>query len=351
MSCRRADEIDLARYLVEPTSEDFDELRRHWPTCVTCARVVLEASGWEDSLRSETAGRIAHPLEEMLLLWADDAPTLDHDARSQVARHVSDCPTCADEVRALRSIDAARRAGGFPTRWLRSRAANRSGALLAAALVALALAGSLLLWRTPNPVDVAALGAAGVLPSYVAPSGASAGMRRSSSAVRGATDAPHLVALAPDHVGRTGSAEPTLFFHLDRRAEAPIEITISDPAETEPLVGLTLAPPRAAGIHAVDLGRRGVKLRPGVPYQWSVALAPDAEHGAGDVVASAVIERVVAQEAKDADALAQAGLFYDALAAVTGEIAAHPDDPHRRARRAALLDQVGLGAIADADRR
>ena len=100
------------------------------------------------------------------------------------------------------------------------------------------------------------------------------------------------------------------------------------------------------------LAGRGVALQPGVVHRWSVSLIRDAEHRAGDVVASGAIERVTAAvEAASTDALAQAGLFYDALAAASDEVAAHPGDPQRRARRGALLEQVGLEQAAAFDRR
>ena len=202
----------------------------------------------------------------------------------------------------------------------------------------------------PRPVQVAALDP-DRLPSYAAPAGASGGWRHAPSAVRSAGDAARLMVLAPDHVGRTGRAAPTLYFHVDRRVEAPIEVTITEPDAIEPIAEFSVAPPTGAGIHAIDLAKRGVTLQPGVTYQWSVSLVLDAEHRAGDVVSSAAIERVAATASQNADALAEAGLFYDALAAVGAEIAADPADARRRARRDALLEQVGLGGIAASDRR
>jgi len=203
----------------------------------------------------------------------------------------------------------------------------------------------------PEPIVVAALDPS-QLPHYTPPIGAASGMRRVDGAVRGGSDAPTVLVLAPDHVGRTASASPTLYFFLSERVDAPIEVSVVDPNAVEPVAELTFAPPRAAGIHAVSLGDRGVSLKPGVVYRWSAALVRDAESRSGDVVASGAIERAGgAPKPANADTLAQAGFFYDALAALSGEIAAHPGDARYRARRAALLEAVGLTKVAAFDRR
>jgi regulator of sirC expression with transglutaminase-like and TPR domain len=47
--------------------------------------------------------------------------------------------------------------------------------------------------------------------------------------------------------------------------------------------------------------------------------------------------------------LAEAGHWYDAIALLSEQIEANPQDPNPRAQRAALLQQVGLQQIADYD--
>jgi hypothetical protein len=48
---------------------------------------------------------------------------------------------------------------------------------------------------------------------------------------------------------------------------------------------------------------------------------------------------------------AQHGVWYDAIAALSSQIDATPEDPTLREQRAALLDQVGLSEVAAYDRR
>jgi len=47
---------------------------------------------------------------------------------------------------------------------------------------------------------------------------------------------------------------------------------------------------------------------------------------------------------------AEAGLWYDAIDALSRLIELHPDDAELHAQRAALLDQVGLPAVASYDK-
>lgn len=457
MSCRFGSETDLAAYLLDPTDPEFAAFRDHWPSCPGCSREVARLARMEMLLRSaapENAGR--HPAEEQLLLFEESPGRLDPVQRKEIARHLTTCRTCSDELHALRSFEvvgsiesAARPAAAYAAR----RTWRSRPVLAAAAGIALTLAG-LSVWllqsmrtpestppavaqrveipvivqseptrepaappvpsavetpptlappervaeapltavarkpvqqtpapaqpeppaatrakptheiaakepapapappaETPAPIVVAALDPAS-LPAYLPPAGAASGQRRFDGVVRGATNVATLLALAPDHVGRTAQAAPTLFFFVDRRSDAAMELSLVDPNTIEPLVEVHLAPPIAAGIHAVRLAGRGVALQPGVAYRWSVSLIRDAEHRAGDVVASGAIERVAAAvKPANTNELAKAGLFYDALAAVSDEVAAHPDDPQRRARRVALLEQVGLAQAAAFDRR
>jgi hypothetical protein len=49
-------------------------------------------------------------------------------------------------------------------------------------------------------------------------------------------------------------------------------------------------------------------------------------------------------------ALANAGLWYDAIHALSSQIAAQPGNAELRAQRAALAEQAGLGTVAEFDR-
>jgi Domain of Unknown Function (DUF928) len=167
--------------------------------------------------------------------------------------------------------------------------------------------------------------------------------------------------LAPEHPGRTLSGQPRLYWFLSDRVDIPIEVTLVDKHSSDPLLALTISPPVERGIHALDLERQGVRLESDVRYEWFVALVPDPDQRSRDIVAGAEIERVtppagladkLAAAGRDGGPVvyAQAGIWYDAMDAVSMQIARRPADPVYREHRAALLDQVGLEHVAAYDR-
>ena len=112
----------------------------------------------------------------------------------------------------------------------------------------------------------------------------------------------------------------------------------------------------AAGIQAIRLSDLRVQLQPGTTYVWSVSLVVNPNMPSQNLVASATIVRAALDPSVDAAArgapprkraaiLAQAGFWYDALAAAVE--AANTD---RHAALDALLEQVGLRDAAAADR-
>lgn len=165
---------------------------------------------------------------------------------------------------------------------------------------------------------------------------------------------PSVAVLAPDHLAFTVSERPTLFWYLSAPTQARIEIVVVDPRWPGPLVEAVVAGERA-GVQAFDLARHGVRLEPGVAYEWSVAVVADTAQRSRDVVAGGVVQRVEpsaelrgrladTDAQRRAGALAAAGIWYDALAALSG-------DPGLRATRAGLLDQAGLADVAAFERR
>jgi hypothetical protein len=112
-----------------------------------------------------------------------------------------------------------------------------------------------------------------------------------------------------------------------------------------------------AGIQALRLADHGVRLKPQVEYQWSVALVKDPEQRSTDVVSSGTIRYVKPSaalektlEQTDASALAAAlageGYWYDALKTLSESIDAQPGNPSLREQRASLLEQVALPEVA-----
>jgi len=211
--------------------------------------------------------------------------------------------------------------------------------------------------RQPQP-SPAATSEAG--PRYVpsklgAPGGRVGGGTRGPASGR---DIFVLSVLAPDHTGLTVREQPCLFWFISAQTTLPVEVTIVDPNAVAPLLQTRIASSVDRGVHRVSLAEHGVRLAPGVAYQWSVAVVTDDDRRAHDILASGTIERVKAEQALvsklsgagEADKVgvyAEAGIWYDALETVSDLIDRSPQDPIPRRFRAALLAQVGLPEVTE----
>ena len=167
-----------------------------------------------------------------------------------------------------------------------------------------------------------------------------------------------LTVLAPDHSALTVSEQPSLFWFISSTTSLPIEVTVMDLRTTQPVLETRLTPPAAPGVQRIRLADHAVRLEPGVPYRWFVTIVPNSDRRSRDILAGGAIERVVspeglaaklAQARKDetASLYAEAGVWYDALAAISDLIDGAPNDAVLRKQRATLLAQVGLPAVGD----
>lgn len=182
--------------------------------------------------------------------------------------------------------------------------------------------------------------------------------RRVGGATRGGGDKDLVLnVLAPEQTGLTEQAQPTLYWYVSKPATMAIELTlIADSAET-PVLARNVSVTQA-GVQSVDLAQLGITLRQDTDYEWFVSVVPDSGRRSKDLTSGGVIRRVavdpaVQSRAAAAGALgaprvyAEAGLWYDAIAALSQLIAQHPADAGLRAQRASLLGQVGLSNVAD----
>ncbi len=200
-------------------------------------------------------------------------------------------------------------------------------------------------------------------PGFVPPMrGSPAG--RVGAGGRGVADGsiPIVAALVPDHVARTLSEQPSLFWYIDMAPEPGTRLILAlrDEDSTKPILEIILKLEKP-GVQRIPLSAYGVKLEPGIEYEWSVALVLDPERRSSDIIASGWLSRlseapagferrIQAAEAQErVTVYAEAGLWYDALAAISDLIDQNPDDASLRAIRAALLRQVGFQDVAKAE--
>jgi hypothetical protein len=182
------------------------------------------------------------------------------------------------------------------------------------------------------------------------------GASRSAAATAMALDV-----LAPNQTGYTTHASPTIYWYVSETINKPVEVTITGTRledAVKPLLEVTLQPPISKGIHALRLEDHGVSLKPDTEYQYFVAVVNNYNQRADDVIAGGSIKRVStsadvqaklkqASPVQAAAVYAESGIWYDAIDALSKEIAANPA---LRAQRAALLEQVGLNDVAAFDR-
>jgi hypothetical protein len=182
---------------------------------------------------------------------------------------------------------------------------------------------------------------------------------RTTAVVRstGAASPTAIVALGPEHVGATAERQPTLYWFLESRSDAPVVITLIEDDALDPLLLKTLDPPIDAGLHALSLSEQGVNLAEGVTTTWYAAIRPDPDAPDADVVANAAVrwqplaparreELRTADPAQRAHLLASWGYWYDAFETLSAWIQDEPQVPVLRAHRRALLEQAGLPEVA-----
>jgi len=208
-----------------------------------------------------------------------------------------------------------------------------------------------------NKAGAPGSGQAGLQPSGLvyrpplrgAPGGRVGGGSRGGGAVS-------VTALVPEGRALTSLEQPSLSWYLSSSTPAPVEVTISDDRAVKPLLEVRLPQPVQPGVQRIRLSDYGVKLEPGIQYKWFVTVVVDSARRSRDVLAGGTIERVEASpelSARLAGArpetlpmiYAEAGLWYDALGAITDLLDQTPNDPIAREGRAQLLSQAGLPKV------
>jgi len=193
-------------------------------------------------------------------------------------------------------------------------------------------------------------------PPRGAPGGRVGGASRGT--VKATVPLPTIDLLAPDgHTGLTTSATPTLYFFVSQPVAWPTQFTISTATQPKPILEVNIPAPRDAGVYSIRTADFPVRLESGVLYTWSVSVILNPKARSRDIVASASLLRTAAEPSIEATLraappnrrsalLAQAGLWYDAVAA-----AAEGAAFDRHAILDELMNEVGLVEPAKYDRQ
>lgn len=161
-----------------------------------------------------------------------------------------------------------------------------------------------------------------------------------------------LTLLAPkDHDGLTISGHPTFFW--DVSAPAPMVFTLTVPGVAQPLFEQQIQA-QSAGIVQLKMPQNLAELVPDREYRWSVSLICNQNRPSANAFVQSWIKRVPAtsqlkqkiaatpSERDRAKIYAEAGLWYDALEAISTVYKNNPKDTSLLEDRLSLLEQVGL---------
>ena len=184
---------------------------------------------------------------------------------------------------------------------------------------------------------------------------------RVGGATRGtSTQAPTIEVVAPESVGLTLTGDPVLYWFLPEISDNEIGLRVSSSQSDEPLLKAALPTPKAAGIQRVRLADHGLTLAHDVDYHWFIAIPGDVEAHERDQFAGGGITRIDApidltaklDAAGDerARVLADAGIWYDTVDALSQQIDADPTNAALIRERADLFTQVGLDKVAAFER-
>jgi hypothetical protein len=165
---------------------------------------------------------------------------------------------------------------------------------------------------------------------------------------------PSIHVLAPDHVGLTENEQPTLSWYMSKPGSMRVEVLVVNENAIDPILEIKIdAAKLKEGIQSINLADYGVKLKPGLQYQWSVVLTPEKGHHSGDIASSGMIELKKltssvksklkkSKSQEDVFIYAQEGYWYDAMAQLTTLIKKNPKNESFKKQRKELLKQVGL---------
>lgn len=179
--------------------------------------------------------------------------------------------------------------------------------------------------------------------------------------VRGTDDALlTLTVLAPEQVGLTSKAQPSLFWYQSKSNPTRFELTITEGQKPQPLLEVQINRLPTDGIQRLRLADHNLTLTPGVEYRWSVAMILDPENRSKDIVASGGIKRINPPDSlkkrltgAKADDLpfiyADEGMWYDSLEALSDLIEKLPTTKILHEQRAVYFMQAGLPDAARHD--
>ncbi len=170
----------------------------------------------------------------------------------------------------------------------------------------------------------------------------------------------YLSVLSPDHIGLTMFEQPALFWFIAYPTSQAVDVMITDESNTQSLLDVRMLPPIQPGIHKIDLKDYGIRLQLNTTYQWKIILQglnPGESHTTSGWIMRvsppanvATLANLPSINAIPTEPLLDAGLWYDAIWALSERLHTDPTDTLALIQRANLFEQVGLLPPAKQDR-
>ena len=169
-----------------------------------------------------------------------------------------------------------------------------------------------------------------------------------------------MVPLVSEHVGLTTYSRPSLLFYISDPWPGNIEFALNEPYAKEPVAETYIKGPFRKGVYHINLADYNITLKPGIAYEWLIAIVLDPDERSADFIASATIRYAAPPEnllqklgSASKNRLqfiyAENGYWYDAIENLSQQIDADPDNDMLRYQRIALLGQVNLPMAAAYD--
>jgi hypothetical protein len=191
---------------------------------------------------------------------------------------------------------------------------------------------------------------------YVPPKRGEARTRVGGATRSASAQAPSIEVVAPESVGLTLTPDPVLYWYLPELSKNEVGLRVISSQSDEPLLKAKLPKPKQAGLQRVRLADHGLTLEKDVDYHWFIAIPGNVAAHERDQFAGGGIARIDApadlaaklgaEGADRAVVLANAGIWYDAIDALSVAIDADPKNAALVRARAGLLTQVGLDKAA-----
>lgn len=159
---------------------------------------------------------------------------------------------------------------------------------------------------------------------------------------------PQFQLLVPhDHIGVTVSTHPTLTWQMGDVSPVPMELALVEPGVSQPLWVTTIFKTQV-GINQIKVPRTVQALEPGRLYRWTLSQICNPKRPSENAYATAWIERTestahrgmaLGSDEVQAHQLAEAGIWYDALAYLTKDMGGSLQGSDSVK---ALLEDIGL---------